>query len=539
MVTKKYTMRAILERLWAWFYPGASLLLLFFLLWHHLQIISARIPLDYYEGTALLITGLFAEGNNPFTREFQPAAMYVYPPLYNLLVAPLTWFFDNSLQLHRQVSALLIALTCLVCGSAVYFAGRSWRHSMAAAVTLYAALLFYATPVASTNALGVCLYLLILYLPLRLGFSNASLGLVCVLAVLVFFAKQYFILSMAMLCLYLFLYVSMRRALLLGCAYALLLLGSLALVHLSSPYYLDNTLFAPAVAMTRLQMPEVARLQFVAFFNLYWPLLLIITGWAVLQIREAGWRLAFARIADFFRPGAASIPRENAHRATHFFGFCLLWSSLVVFFYLGRNPGNYLTYLFQLMSPCLLIVCFTLLSQASSRLRLLAPLVLVCFYQVYALLPQDFSTTEENWARVDSLISEHEDILASQMLVANLLKHGREVAQDGHTFYFPLAQNKPEIFVKTRPEDRVAMVWEDYLTELYRRIEAGGYQLIMVTPWDGNGIFKNNSPPFSELDGMAFLKQYYYLDETLALSMTQRHGGGTYALRIWRPKPAP
>jgi hypothetical protein len=530
-------MLAILEKHWAWLYPGACLLLLLFLAWHHVLILTASIPLDYYEGTTVLVTGLIAAGDNPFTREFQPAAMYVYPPLYNVLVVPLTWFFDNTLQLHRQVSAGLIVFSCLVCFRTVYLCGRCWRHGLAAAVTLYAALLFYSTPVASTNALGVCLYLLVLYFPWRHGFSSRSLGVACVLGVLAFYAKQYFILSMAMLCLYLFLYVSVRRALLLGFIYALLLLGSLALVHQSSPYYLDNTVFSPAVAVTRLQMPSVARMQFAAFFYLYWPLLLIMACWGMLRVREAGWRQALMAVIARNRPGSAGSAPGEACASTHFFGFCLVWASLVVFFYLGRNPGNYLTYLFQLMSPMLLVVSFCLLSERNSKLRFLAPLVLVCFYQVYALLPDDFSTTEENWARVEELVSEHENILASQMLVATLLKYQREVEQDGHTFYFPLAENKPTVFAKRRAEDRVGAVWKEYMTSVYKKIETGGYDLIMVTVWDGNGIFKNNSPPFSDMDGMTFLKKYYYLDETVALSMTDRHGGGTYALRIWRPKP--
>ena len=530
---------SILEKHWAWFYPCSVVLLLLALFRHHAQIIFAAVPLDYYEGTTVLLTGLIAAGDNPFTREFQPAAMYVYPPLYNVLVAPLTWMFENSLQLHRQVSALLILISCTICALAVYSCGRSWRHSLAAAATLYAALLFYATPVASTNALGVCLYLLILYLPWRYRFSAPSLALACLLGVLVFYAKQYFILAMAMLCLYLFLYVSMRRALLLGFSYALLLTGSLFLVHLSSPYYLDNTLFSPAVAMTRLQMPAVAHLQFTEFLLLYWPLLALVGVWAWLQARERGWRAALSQLAHSYRPRWAGEMVQEKYAATHFFWFCLVWASLVVFFYLGRNPGNYLTYLFQLMSPCLLIASFSLFSRADAQLRILTPLVLVCFYQVYALLPDDFSTTGENWQRVDQLISENEEILASQMLVASLLKHQRRVEQDGHTFYFPLAVNKPAYFVKERRQDRVAAVWEDYVTSLYRKIEGGRYDLIMVTPWDSNGIFNNNPPPFSDKDGMSFLKHYYYLDETLPLSMSERHGGGTFTLRMWRPRPKP
>ena len=507
---------ASLERYWIWIYSIAIGLLGLWLLHHHCQIISATFPLDYYEGTTAMITGLMAAGNNPYTFEFQPQAMYVYPPLYNMLVAPMTCLFDNSLLLHRLVSAVFIVGSCLICASAVYRCGQSLRHSMAAAVLLYAALLFYGTPVAGANALGVCLYLLILYLPWRCDFSSASLAGACVLAVLAFYAKQYFIIAMALLCLYMFLYVSRKRALSLGVCYAGLLLASVWWVDHTSPYFLDNTLFSPMIASRRLQNSAIAMLQFTEFLRLYWPLLLI----SVICARAL-----------------AGKPASN-YPSTHFFWFCLLCAAVVMAFSLARNPGNYMTYLFQLLSPALLIGSFGLLARQQFDIKALAPLVLICFYQAYALLPKDFSTTEENWQRVDRLISENEQMLTSQMLVATLLKHGKAVEQDGHTFYFPLAADKAPIFIKDDVEQRVDTIWRNYINSIYRKIEARQYDLIMVTSWDFRGIFVNNPPPFSDLDGKTFLKQYYAVDETLPLSMTERHGGGIWPLRIWRPRPA-
>ena len=86
-----------LQRILGYCYPALTLVLLLLLAHHHWQIISAAVPLDYYEGTQTLITGLFAAGNNPYTAAFQPMNAHVYPPLYNILVAPFTAIFDNSL----------------------------------------------------------------------------------------------------------------------------------------------------------------------------------------------------------------------------------------------------------------------------------------------------------------------------------------------------------------------------------------------------------------------------------------------------------
>jgi 4-amino-4-deoxy-L-arabinose transferase-like glycosyltransferase len=529
-----------IERYWRWLFSACTCLLLLWLLGYHYQIILAAVPLDYYEGTTLLITGLIAEGNNPYTFEYQPAAMYVYPPLYNMLVAPMTWVVDNSLQLHRLVSAVFIIACCGICADAVYRCGGGLRHSAGAGMLLYAALLFYGTPVASTNAMGVFLYLLILYLPWRLNFSNPSLAVACVLAILAFYTKQYFILAMALLCLYLFLYVSMRRALLLGCSYAALLVGSVFWVHYSSPYYLDNTFFSPMIAADRLQMLSIAQLQFGEFLRLYWPLLTICLACMFVAVRGEGWKPWLRSTAGMLRwRGHLATNPGIDYPPSHYFWFCFLVASVVVWFSLGRNPGNYMTYLFQLLTPPLLIGFFGLLARQKSELTVLAPLVLVCYYQAWALLPKDFSATPENWQRMDQLISSSNKVLSSQMLVATLLKHGKDVEQDGHTFYFPLAADKLPLFIKQDPDLRVANIWRKYVDSLYHSIEAKEYDLIIVTSWDFKGIFINNPPGFSELDGPAFLKQYYQMDETLRLSMTDRPGGGSYPLKIWRPKPTP
>ena len=65
------------------------------LLRHHWTIVTMPIPLDLYEGTMPLITGIIASGANPYTAAYQPQAADVYPPLYNILVAPLTHVFAN------------------------------------------------------------------------------------------------------------------------------------------------------------------------------------------------------------------------------------------------------------------------------------------------------------------------------------------------------------------------------------------------------------------------------------------------------------
>lgn len=196
-----------------------------------------------------------------------------------------------------------------------------------------------------------------------------------------------------------------------------------------------------------------------------------------------------------------------------------------------------MTYLFQLMSPFLLIAGFGSVAKLRGRLRLTAPLVLAVFFQAYTILPKDFSTNLENWRSIDELIAGHDEILASQMLLINLIRHEKTVYQDGHTFYFPVAQGKPKWFVKEHSEQRVESLWEKYLTMLYEKVRDKEFDLVIVSPWDFNGIFITNPPPFADMGGAEYFQQFYYVDEQIRLSMTDRYGGGAYDLRIWRPKP--
>src|SRR5690349_9033708 len=85
-------------------FRGAILLLFALLAHNHWLIVSAPVPVDYYEGAMLQLTSVIAAGHNPYTFAFQPASADVYPPLYNIVVAPLTFVFGNTLPLHRAVA---------------------------------------------------------------------------------------------------------------------------------------------------------------------------------------------------------------------------------------------------------------------------------------------------------------------------------------------------------------------------------------------------------------------------------------------------
>lgn len=523
---------------WRYLYRGAITVLFLALIYHQWQIIIAPVPLDLYEGTMLLITGIIAEGGNPYTLAYQPQAADVYPPLYNIIVAPLTSIFGNNFQLHRSVSAGFILLSISLVGLATWKRTGMIVHSCAAAVMAYAALLFYATPVSSTNAPAVFVFLVGLIVPWWCGFTRWSLLFALLCGLLAFYTKQYFVVGIAILCLYLFLYRSMRLGFGLGFVYAFCLLLSLWWVHRTSPYYLDNTLFAPSAAMSGLQNWHILLIQLHVFLTTYAGLLLIIVIYGVVVAWPGGFRRLAGAIGE-----RAAIARRGwrgplLSRHVDFMWFSLFWTSLVILVWLGRNPGNYMTYLFQLISPFLLVVGFSIAARLTGKLELAMPLILLSLYQSYAMLHKDFSTNLQNWNDVEAMVAGSDEILSTQMLLDMLLRQDKKVYQDGHTFYFPLASAKPGWLVKEREEERVANIWQSYVTMLYRKIERREFDLILVSPWEMRGIFARNPPPFEEVDGKTFLSRHYFVASKIKLSMTDRHGAGTYDILVWRPKKA-
>lgn len=483
-----------------------------------------------------LITGIIAEGFNPYTLEFQPHAADVYPPLYNMLVAPLTHIFGNTFLLHRSVSAVFILIAIGLCGMATQKITRNWRFALATFALMYAALLFYGTPVASTNAPGVAIFIVSWIVPWHLKFSRNSLVFAVVCGVLAFYTKQYFILGMPILCLYLFLYHSMRTGLILGTAFASCLLGTLIIVHNSSPYYLDNTLFTPSAAVAGLQTVDILLIQLQTFATTYSGLLAIMFICAITWLYTKGSGRGLRYLVSHFQLAKAGLNGPLFNAKIDFFWFGLFWSSIAIVVTLGRNPGNYMTYLFQLMSPFLLIVTFQTLTTMPAKLNIISPLILITLYQAYAILPKDFSTDLAKWSEMRELIAENDEILATQMLVMTLLEENKKVNQDGHTFYFPLAADKPEIFVKDRPEDTVKVIWSNYIADMYRKIENQEYDLVLASSWEMRGFFDRNPPASSDLTGRKLLARHYKNVKTIPLSMTDRYGGGTYKVQVWQPR---
>ncbi|MEZ7991640.1 MAG: hypothetical protein QMC31_07335, partial [Halioglobus sp.] len=249
--------------------------------YNHIQLISHDYPLDYNEGGMLAITATVEQGGSPYSLQSQPARMSVYPLLYNILVAPLSRVFGATLELHRLVAALFILACCAI----IFYVCRkelvARTESFAAATLLYAGLLYYSTPIASPNSLGLFLFLSAIIIPWVYGFSKRSLCTAIILGILAFYTKQYFIACLGYIAFYLFLAESKKRAMAFGLAALAAFIVAMIFVSYTSPYYFDNTFFAVQSVSKLASSYAHLVTQFREYTLTYLPLLVILAAWSV------------------------------------------------------------------------------------------------------------------------------------------------------------------------------------------------------------------------------------------------------------------
>jgi hypothetical protein len=505
-----------------------SAALLAALLFHyHQALVRLPIPLDAFEGTMPLLTNLIAGGGNPFVAEHQPLYTTAYPTLYNHLVSLVSGQGDAGFAVHRAVSGVCILLACALAARVLHRSGAPPVFVASGAALLYGAFLFYSTPLAAPNALGLLLFLASAWWPWLHRFSGLSLlvsGL-CVLGG--FFSKQYFALGLPLVAAYLLLFVDWRRGLAYGLATGLGLALSLWLVHLGSPLFIDNTILALGSIVYAIDNPQSVYSQFREF--------LLYSSGLILFGAALAWRT---------RGRGRSTARSSTHRGLMRFSidynaWCLCCTTLVILFVLGRNPGNYLTYLFQLMSPFLVALCLAPAARDLRSALLLSPLLWWAGSNAWQRLPTDLDYDPAPWARAAELIAGHEHILNSTVLVNALQQQDRRVYHGGLSSMYPFAAGGAGRWLFGGDHDQaIGAAWNDYTGGINRMIEQQAFDLVMMKPQEYR--FWLSVPEIPQgpvpLAPPGLLRKHYRLQETLSLSLTDRLGGGVHDVEVWVPR---
>ncbi len=515
--------------------------------YNHLQIITHEYTLDYNETGMLVTTATIAEGGNPYSLESQPIRISLYPVLYNVLVAPLTRVFGNTLELHRAVNGLFILASCAICFYLCRRNNVTRTESFTVAVLVYAGLLFYSTPIASTNGLGLFLFLAAITVPWAYGFSTRSLAVSIGLGILAYLTKQYFLACLGYVALYLFLAESKKRAIYFSLAAFLALIIVLAIVAYTSPYYLEATIFAVQSSAKMAASDEHLAAQVREFVQIYLPLLAIVIAAAVYRIYNKFF-VSDQSARDSQQSRGANVfglDKPLLQYKPNYIWVCCACSVLIIVLALGKNRGNHLTYFFQFISPFLLIGIFALISNLPKWRWPFRTLILIALYNSYVMLPSDFSVKDDSWRRVKAEIASANEIYASTLVLQYVLDKGAPVYRSAGTVYFIFAFVQPESLLDTREKDSVPEIWERYVNMIQNKIRNREFDLLLIDNWMPFPTSIQNSGKGAETLEESLqnigketenqLKANYKMTAEITLPLVKRPGGGNYQLQIWKP----
>jgi len=224
------------------------------------------------------------------------------------------------------------------------------------------------------DAFGEFLFLLIISFPFLKNFSNKSLVLSIILTILAFFTKPYYIIALPYLLTYLFLFISKKKAVIMGIIAATVSGIILFAVYKLSPIYLNDVISINSNSAVN----EIswAIKQFIEFtlFNL--PLIILLVSAAIfLMMKKRGFiklklnSFRQIKVKEFFNLKKLDSPLFF-YSKNYIFIFCSAISTLIIFFKLGRHTGAYMTYLYQLISPFFLIFIFQVIKLIEDNLKM-------------------------------------------------------------------------------------------------------------------------------------------------------------------------
>lgn len=480
-------------------------------------------PAEYREGANLLMTEYFLQGANPFLLENQPLLNTNKGVLYNLVVLSLAAVFGNTLFIHRLVSLIFILLSCLLVILVLRRLSVPLSFALAGGCVLLACLLFYVSPIARVDGLGIFLFLASSLIPWFGNFNKKSLFFGGLIGILGFFTKPYFLLSVIIVTAYLFLFVSKKRGFWYGFLTIMALLTISIVVRKVFECYFLHTIFNSASNASDSDSIKWMFYQILRFTKIFWPIGIMYLILTIYELANERKRIRnnifnFWRHFDFLH---AEKPLINIK--TNFFVFFFFVSTITIVLLLGQNRGNDMVYLFQLMAPPLIIFSFQGLYSDFRLGSITVPLVLInlaalCFFVLYPNNPKPYASS---WNKLNELVESSQRILNSPLLVSKMIQQNMNPIDSGSSeFYF---STKPYPTNYLAPDYKIVKQQGiDYLKEVERRVINQDFDRIMIT---------KDYSPFCSTE---IISLYYELVDNVSLYLPQ--SDQNWVVQVWVPR---
>jgi hypothetical protein len=485
---------------------GVTLTLLFLLFCKLLafqwSLLGNPFPNEYREGSILVTTQALLNGKNPYALAQQPEYTNVYGILYHLVVYPFAKLFGNSFTVHRSVSAAFVLATCGAMVWIMRWMKTPWVINLGASLILYGHLLFYITPLARPDSMGVFLMVLSVILPFRFRYSDRSLIASIILGILAFLTKPYFILGLAFVITYVFVFQSKGKGLRWAVYATLGFLGAMATMNAWGETYINNTFLIHVNVASKSADFLYKQLNTYAQCNLG-LLSLLLVGGAFLLWRER------SHLQLNLKPQLTKLDRPLFQWDMGLFPWCSLLAFTIFYVSMGRHTGNWMVYLHQLFSPFLLLSLAMLGKQlykdrASLRRLLLQGLASglmllnvagVASAEFLPGLPKDYVAS---WQNLSAIVGQHQRVFNSPAIASLLLQQGKPVPDSGQSQYFINGMERKAKLSSFFPSSN-AMVDRNnaYLNQVEQAVTKHQYDLVIIT--------QSRSPILPE----DFLSQHY------------------------------
>ncbi len=411
---------------------------------YHYRLIIHPFPAEIREGGELLTIKAITEHLNPFALENQPVYFNPYGIIYPSVGAAVAGFLGNTILTGRLLNAILIWFSLIL----IFIAFRREKVKLwlciFGVVIFYGNILFLVTPLNRPDSLGMLFFLFSILLPIQNRFSYSSLFAGLLFCLLSFYTKQYFVIGYLILILYLFLFKSIKKAIIISFSFFIIFITSAILMVRFFECYFYNTMLSQLLVANNNHFYAITQLLLFFLTNAGITLIMLVG-----MFMSSGKKKKYPSAGDNQTMGITSGKSvkdrlKNLNWNTGLFDFSFqpytflfIFILLALVLKLGGNQGAYMTYYYQMLSfPFLMMI---LRGPIPIPGKVSYFFILINFFTAGSLYlyQNEFTKTDsDNWKKLEEMISLKKNIFSTEEIAALIIQHGDVPYYSGYTDTF-------------------------------------------------------------------------------------------------------
>jgi len=414
-----------------------TLLLFSQMLYKHYLVIQHPYQLEYRETANIIDTKAILAGDNPYCLKNLPYIGTCYGIGYSAVCAPFAKIFGLNAFSHRLVSILSILLTCILFFGMLRKEKIDTWLSLAGAVILYFNLTFNCQAIARPDALGMLFFTISVLTPIYYKYSPKSLLIAILFSILAFYVKQYYILGLGIIIVYLFLFVSMKKAMKYGVVYGVSFILSVFLIS----YYFETYFYSTLLAMqvNNGYDGNYAINQFLLFFSSHFALMFMLIISSVIYCITNSTRLkSFLSQFNFLENSQNYLNLKSISKGIlmikmNVYVFLFLVIGFLLLVKLGGNLGAFLTYHYQLLTFSFIMIVLKFSVIYPNSKQIFVPVIFISLYLSYSVNKTVYLNDDDinNWRKISRIIKKSKDVLNTPAISYELLKQNRKIYATG------------------------------------------------------------------------------------------------------------